>query len=344
MTADFMHYSLLLLCLLCSARATAEFWYVNGSETTRSTIVSAALAGFPDDRFINTTIRIRTSEWTYETRAVSQQRTARLQLDFPTNYLADTVYAGHSYGFYLEAAAFTPVDTALAMLDSRGEYWYDGRNQTLFLLPLSSAQAERLLAGEEAVDVVFDSTPAAVRIESLQRFSLSLSHLQLTRAGAHDGVWVGSCSSQVRVDMTDIVISQVAGNGLFVGTASSDSTPAQLTLSSSVISDVDNNCVSISLMAADHPADSRRAIIQSSLIQRCGLWAGQGQSGDGGAQGVAAEHTLLQTSEIQDIGYIGVRPAYYTIVQSNLIQRVMLSLNDGATSTPGACRASACRC
>ena len=239
------------------------------------------------------------------------------------------MYNGRTAGFYLEAGPYTPFHTALSWLDSSAEWWFDGPANILFLIPRTLIEADAVLTGAATVDVVLDSAPPGVVVSGLTRYSLSLSHLNVTQAGPPGGVVVQASPNVSRVDFADVHISQVQGNGWGVGTPSRARTPAAVTLTASSVSDVDSNCVVVYALGDEHPAEVR-VTVADSLITRCGLAAGLGVSGDGGAQGVEVEHTLVTRNRIDDIGYIGVRPAYFSVVSDNVVTNVMRSLNDGA--------------
>ena len=313
----------------------SEFLYVNGTQTTNATIVSSSLASFPAGHFVNTTCRVRTTEWTYEWRTVSASsstaRSGSLSLASHLQYTPNTVYNGLTYGFYLEAAPNTASTTALTFLDAPGEFWFSAAANTLYVKSISDAQSEQLKAGTAAVDVLLDNALAAVLVEGLSRYSLSMTHVNVTQAGHGGGVVLGASSNRTRVDLSDVHISHVLGNGFAAETYSAAQTPVAITLSDSSVSDVDSNCVAIYLLDSDGHPPLIPATVQRNVFQRCGMSAGLGISGDGNAQAVEVEHTLVSDNRMDQIGYIGVRPAYYSIIQRNTVTNVMRTLNDGAS-------------
>ena len=318
------------LCPVC----TGEFMYVNGTASNSSVIVSPSLASSAVNAYVNATIRIRTSEWTWESRTVvassSTHQQGSLTLSYPTNYAPSTVYEGRTCGFYLEAGPWMPYRNALPFLDLRGEWWFDAPGNLLFMNARNGTEAAGILSGRSTVDVVLDSTPVGVEVSGLTRYSLSLSHFNVTQAGPAGGVHVSQSANVTRVDFHDVHVSQVQGNGWAVGTSSRASTPAEVTLTASTVSDVDSNCVVVYVMEDEHPPEVR-VTVADNVISRCGMAAGLGVSGDGGAQAVEVEHTLVTRNRIDTVGYIGVRPAYYSVIDSNNVSNVMLTLNDGAS-------------
>ena len=314
--------------MLCAG----EFYYVDGSLSNATVIVCPALSSYPVNAFANFTIRIRTTEWTYESRTVTSsypsQKAGVLLLQHPLNYPPSTVYQGLTYGFYLEAGQYSNSSVVFDLLDSPSEWWYDGRTTSLYLsIPQSEAAA--LLDDIFSIDIVLTGSPSAITVRGLSRYSLAVTHVNITEVGTAGGVSVYGSSNATTVEFSDVHISGVQGNGFNVDTNNRANTPAAVRLSHSSISDVDSNCVAVYAFSEDHPA-LIPVTIEYSAISRCGLSAGLGVSGDGGAQGVEVEHTRLAHNVIDNIGYLGVRPAYFSVVEYNRVTNVMRSLNDGA--------------
>ena len=309
----------------------SEFLFVNGTASSNHTIVVPSLISFPPDYFVNCTIRIRTTEWTYESRTIGQSYPSAeggvLVLTSPVNYPPTTVYEGNSAGLYLEAGIHSSSTTGRAFLDSPGEWWADSRG-VLYLLPRDESEAAGLMAGTLIADVLMDDSPSGVTFSGLSQYSVSLVHLNVTELGKAGGVSVGASVNATRVDVTDVHITQALGNGFNVATSTRANTPS-ISLTHSSITDVDSNCFVVSVMGEDHPAETV-VTAEYNTFSRCGMSAGLGVSGDGGAQGVEVEHTVLQHNVIDAIGYIGVRPAYFSVIADNVVTNVMQSLNDGA--------------
>ncbi|HLP15720.1 MAG TPA: right-handed parallel beta-helix repeat-containing protein [Bacteroidota bacterium] len=246
-------------------------------------------------------IRIRSTNYTFETRPVESSEPGRLRLaghanNYPNNF-SYGVKAG--FGFYL--------DNKLAALDAPGEWYYDNQSKMLYFYAPRGADPNSLTVEASVYPYGVQTSKSGLRIRDLEFRNQSLSALKfegstrdtkiesvsISGAMTH-GIEVGGTSASYLIDRT--TIDRVNGQGILL-------------------------------------AHSTHTVVSRNRITRIGLVAGYGIDNEHGMSGVVllgGSDNVLRANRIDSVGYIGIRSdGSHNRVEDNTITNVMLRLSDG---------------
>ncbi|WP_288429368.1 NPCBM/NEW2 domain-containing protein [uncultured Spirosoma sp.] len=190
-------------------------------------------------------------------------------------------------------------------LDQAGEWYYNPATKTIQLFDNRSNPNSRLITATVS-DGISLTNAAYVTVRNLQ-----ITQTQTTAIRATDSANLTFSGNDITNAGTDGLVLTGSGNDVLIDNCQ--------------IQDVNNNGLSISWYA--------NVTCRGNMIQRVGMVAGRGGSGDGqyvGFQTNGPSNTLIENNIIDNIGYNALTFTNSTVVQKNLISNFCMTKSDGS--------------
>jgi parallel beta-helix repeat protein len=261
----------------------------NGSTTITATGLNQA-SGY----WNGANLRIRTIQWTFETRTVSSYNGTMVTLSSAPDYPPIV-----GWGFYL--------DNKLAALDAPGEWYCDpSTNKVYFYAPGGVDPNTLSVAGTVFDYGVYSSSQSNITVQGLE-----------FRYQAQAALMFHFGNTNIRLLSNEIFGGSVYGIQF-------DAASSSCTIDRNTIEQV--NGVGISVVSANN------FVISNNVIKNVGLVQGYGKSGLSGMTGilVSGSGNTMSGNSVDSVGYNGIT-AYgsNSLVENNVVTNVMLKLADG---------------
>lgn len=245
----------------------------------------------------NTIVRVRTNNWLLEERSVQSYGTGRITLSAPTSY---PLTAG--YGYFLMGA--------LWMLDSPGEWFYDGSQKTLYVrMPDSQAPGNRVRVGH---------LPAGVNIAG--KAFVKIENIKVQRTG------IGTKMAASRnATLRTSVIADTFAEGVDASGSQDALIEANVLTSTGrdAISGVDSQWI-----AAQRLRAINNAITNSGLIRTNGSVTSLPGASFGAIR--SGHDSMVTGNSIDGSGYVGIITMSNGNVSGNGVSNACLILDDCA--------------
>ncbi|HLP16811.1 MAG TPA: right-handed parallel beta-helix repeat-containing protein [Bacteroidota bacterium] len=246
-------------------------------------------------------VRIRTTQYTYETRPISNYDGSTVTMpSHVSNYPVDFSYGVHvNYGFYL--------DNTLAALDAPGEWYCDpSTNMVYFYAPMGVNPTSLSVVGSTE-DYGINATASNLTIQGLDLRYQAVSALRFS----------GTTSGN-RILSNSIIGSNV--NGVEVVGANSD-----YTIDGNTLQNINGRGISLD--------NSTSSTISNNTIKSIGLVPGYGTDNENGESGIVilgGSRNIVRVNVIDSTGYTGIRSdGSYNLVESNIVSNALMQLSDG---------------
>lgn len=282
------------------ARYPNEGFLIVTSTNGTTELTAAGLAQAPGS-MKGSQIRIRTTNYTYETRPVRVLESGRLVLEPHANEYPKNFSYGikQGYGFYL--------DNALEALDQPGEWYYDRQTHTLYFYAPQGADPSSMIveASVHPYGIVSRKSRLVIRsldfrrqAESGLKFEGTTSGTSIVQVSVEDalmhGIEIAGESSSYRIE--GCRIDRIAGRGILLERSS-------------------------------------MTVIADTRIGNIGLVPGCGIDNEHGMVGIAllaGSGTVIRNCRVDSTGYTGMRTdGAHHRVEGCTITNVMLKLSDG---------------
>jgi len=295
---------------VAQASATVKNLFANGAQMT--------LARYPNSGFLpiattnglaaitaaginqasgywnNANVRIRTTNWSFETRTVASYDGTTLNLSSHPDY---TIVAG--WGFY--------VDNVLAALGSPGEWYCDPATNLVYFWAPGSADPNTLTIYGSTTDYGVNSSQSNIIAQGLEFRYQAQTALRFT-------------GTATNVQLLSNTISRSGVDGIqFPGSS------ASCTVDGNTLHDINSQGITF--------ANTHDSMVSNNVIQNIGLVQGYGKSGFGGMIGIsiyAGSNNVISGNTVDSTGYDGILPGgTYNLVENNVITNTTLKLADG---------------
>jgi parallel beta-helix repeat protein len=297
------------LFYVTQASATVKNLFVNGVQMTLARYPNSgflSIASTPTTTTLTATglsqapgywnggnLRVRTTDWSYETLAISTYDGTTITLAAAPSYRLTV-----GWGFYL--------DNVPAALDTPGEWYCDPATNSVYFYPPGGVDPNSLNVIGSVLDYGVNSSQSNITIQGL-----TLSHQ--CKAGLH----FSGTPNNIR-----LLSNKVFGvllNGIELGGTSSSCT-------------IDGNTVEYVNGQGIALESTQNSTVTNNVVKNVGLIPGYGKSGTSGMQGIAVggSHNFIKANIVDSVGYVGITSggSECTIV-NNIITNVMLRLSDG---------------
>lgn len=267
------------------------------------------------------TVRMRTIDWVYETRKISEYndgwitfgKDERYPIEDGYEYRIDslgnnsmyTIKPG--YGYYIEGK--------YELIDTIGEWFFDRNNNLLHYKSNSVSNIEA---------VVFDyGIKMAVGISNISIENLIFEKFSVA------GIYSPGQASGVSV--SNSILRNIDGSGVLLDINSNN-----ITVENNHLHDITGRGISL--------RSTGNSLISGNTIRHIGMERGQGWSGVCSATGIVimnketeiqtppfANHNIVSSNIVDSCGYIGIRvDGKHNRIEYNVVKNCMLTLNDGA--------------
>ncbi len=268
--------------------------FLSVSGTNSSSTITAAGMNKPSGYWNGATCRIRSSNYTFESRSVSTFDGTTIVLSRGTDF---PIKVG--WGFYL--------DNKLEELDSPGEWYCDSISHIVYFYPPEGIDPNQMTVEASILDNGIVSSQSNITIQGLGFRCQSQAAICFT----------GSISN-VRIISNDI--SDSFENGVYIVGKISD-----CSIDGNAIRDV-NGCG----MYLENPS---RTTILNNTVKNVGLVQGYGISGTMGMIGICSlfgSDNVIKQNVVDSVGYIGIRvDGANHLVENNVVTNSVLKLADG---------------
>ena len=269
--------------------------------TNGATTISAAGIGSAPVNWQGANLRLRSSDYAFETRTIASSSGSSITLSSPT-----TLSIREGFGFFL--------DNALAALDTAGEWYCDPATNSLYFYPPGGVDPNTLAVEASTQDYGINSAQSFVDVQGVS-----------FRCQANAALRFKGPVSNIRLFSNDII-------GALVDGIRFEGLSTDCTIDGNTVNGVNNRGIAL--------LNTSRTTISNNTVKNVGLVQGYSIGIDpekafnyNGASGIVfwnGSHNLVSGNFIDSIGYIGIRPdGGYHIVEKNLITNVMLTMADG---------------
>ncbi|MFA6004170.1 MAG: right-handed parallel beta-helix repeat-containing protein, partial [Elusimicrobiota bacterium] len=239
-------------------------------------------------------VRMRSSDFTFETRAVAGYDGANINFASAPDY---AMAAG--WGFYL--------DNLLSELDAPGEWYCDPATKLVYFWAPASVDPDTLSVYASTVDYGVNSSQNYITVQDLEFRYQAATALRFT----------GSASN---VQLASNTISSSLLNGIqFSGTS------ASCTVDGNTLQDINGRGITF--------ANTHDSVISNNSVSNIGLAPGYGYSGGDGMTGIhlaGGYSNIVRGNAVDSTGYNGIRgDGRYNLIENNTINNSMLKLADG---------------
>ena len=241
-----------------------------------------------------TKLLLRSSDWRMDNYAVTGVGTNTIGIKPNSSYLLSK--AGWGFYFYDD----------LWMLDSPGEWFFDEVTQTLYLwTPTNENPGARVSVA--TLDTAIDLTA---------RSNLTVENLAIDGASA-----CVNLTQSTNLTLRYLNISNIAGRAI--------------NALNSIGATIDSNRIVRTGLSAIHTHNSRNALIENNVLSQIGAFVNN--TGKRISLPIVTESaiiagpgTIIQYNSLSDIAFNGIAAPQDNVIDSNIIQRACLTLNDCA--------------
>jgi hypothetical protein len=212
---------------------------------------------------------------------------------------------GNAAGFFLTYTSDVSAANTHLQVNNAGEFSFDTKTGLMYLYPLNSGVASRIISGAQPVSVLMNGLPAPIVVQGGIRdvvirnmaFRWSAAGIQTLSNGA------------LTISRNDVL--NVAGYGIFTQRVGA------ITIDNNYVFDAESSCIS----------SQTTTKVTLNTVRQCGLYAGLGvwQA----TNGINCAGGECSYNSVNLVGYIGIAPTQRAFVNSNKIDWAMMTLNDG---------------
>ncbi|MFA6004680.1 MAG: right-handed parallel beta-helix repeat-containing protein, partial [Elusimicrobiota bacterium] len=261
--------------------------------TNGTTTLTAAGVNQASGYWTGANLRLRSSDFTFETRTVTSYNGTTLSIASSPDY---GVKVG--WGFYL--------DNVLAALDAPGEWYCDPATNKVYFWAPGGVNPGTLTVDASTLDYGVNSAQSNITVQGLE-----------FRYQANTAVRFSGSVSNVKV-LANTVFGSLISGIQFSGAAS-------CTVDGNTVQDICGRGITLS--------NASNSTVSNNIVKNIGLVDGYGYSGGDGMTGIhtaGGNNNLISGNNLDSIGYNGIRgDGKYNTIEHNTITNSMLRLADG---------------